>query len=172
MEINNREKNLFLIGFMGCGKSTMARLLAKKTGKKLIEMDETIEAEAGISINEIFAKYGETYFRDLETDLIRRIAKEGNAIVSCGGGAVLREENISVMRENGKIVYLSATPQTIYDHIHEQTNRPLLNGNMNVEYIGQLMEKRLPIYEKAADVTVCVDEKEKNTILELILTLS
>lgn len=172
MEGNNKDKNLFLIGFMGCGKSTMARLLAKKTGKKLIEMDETIEAEAGISINEIFAKYGETYFRDLETELIRRIAKEGNAIVSCGGGAVLREENVSAMRENGKIVYLSATPQTIYNRIHNETNRPLLNGNMNVEYIGQLMGKRLPIYEKAADVTVCVDEKEKSTILELILTLS
>ena len=172
METNNQEKNLFLIGFMGCGKSTMARLLAEKTGKKLIEMDETIEAEAGITINEIFAQYGEAHFRDLETTLIRRISKEGSAIVSCGGGAVLREENVSAMRENGKIVYLSATPQTIYDRIHDQTNRPLLNGNMNVEYIGQLMEKRLPIYEKTADVTVCVDEKEKNTILELILTVS
>lgn len=171
METNKKEKNLFLIGFMGCGKSTMAKMLAEETQKHLIEMDETIEAEAGITINEIFAKYGELHFRDLETALIKRIAEEGSAIVSCGGGAVLREENIKAMRENGTIVYLSATPKTIYERIHDQTNRPLLNGNMNVEYIGQLMGKRLPIYEKAADITICVDGKDKESCLKELIEM-
>jgi len=158
---NKRERNLFLIGFMGCGKSTMARLLAAETGKELVEMDETIEVEQGMKITAIFEKYGENYFRDLETQLIERIADKGGAIVSCGGGAVLREENIAAMRKNGKIVYLAATPETIYERVRDKTTRPLLNGNMNVEYITQLMEKRLPIYEKAADVILYVDGKEK-----------
>lgn len=164
-------KNVFLIGFMGSGKSTIARLLAKETGNKLIEMDETIEAEAGCSINEIFEKQGEAYFRDLESQLVERIAKNGSAVVSCGGGAVLRPENVANMRKNGTIVYLSATPETIYKRVCHSTNRPLLNGNMNVEYITQLMEKRLPIYEKAADVVIVVDNKEKSEIVSEIVEI-
>ena len=120
-------KNIFLIGFMGCGKSTLARLLSEQTGAKLIEMDETIEAEAGMSINEIFEKFGETHFRDLESQLVVRIAEEGGAVVSCGGGAILRSENVEAMRKNGTIVYLSATPETIYQRVRYSTNRPLLN---------------------------------------------
>ena len=166
METNN---NIFLIGFMGCGKSTMARLLSETTGAKLIEMDETIEAEAGMTINEIFEAYGETYFRDLETQLIRRIAEEGGAVVSCGGGAILRSENVAYMKENGKIIYLSATPETIFQRVRHSTNRPLLNGNMNVEYISSLMEKRLPRYLAAADITIVVDNKEKQDILNELL---
>lgn len=165
METN---KNIFLIGFMGCGKSTIARLLSEKTGAELIEMDETIEAEAGMSINEIFEKFGEVHFRNLESQLIERIAQKGGAVVSCGGGAILRQENVDNMRKNGQIIYLSATPETIYERIKCSTNRPLLNGNMNVEYISSLMEKRLPRYESAADRTICVDGKEKIEVLNEI----
>lgn len=171
MENKTKEKNIFLIGFMGSGKSTMAKLLANETDRELIEMDETIEAEAGCSINEIFEIHGETYFRDLESDLIKRIADKGGAVVSCGGGAVLREENVKHMKENGKIIYLSATPETIFERVRYSTNRPLLNGNMNVEYITQLMEKRLAVYEKAADEIVCVDQKGKSEILSEMKTI-
>ena len=168
METN---KNIFLIGFMGCGKSTMARLLKEKTGKELIEMDETIEREEGKSINEIFEMYGETYFRDLESELVRRIADKGGAVVSCGGGAILRPENVENMKKNGIIIYLSATPETIYQRVKNSTHRPLLNGNMNVEYITSLMESRLPRYMSAADVTICVDGKEKQQIVDEIYAL-
>ena len=168
MEAN---KNIFLIGFMGCGKSTMARLLSEKQGLELIEMDETIEAEAGMSINEIFETYGEAHFRDLETQLIVRIAEKGGAVVSCGGGAILRPENVEMMKKNGKVIYLSATPETIYERVHSSTNRPLLNGNMNVEYIASLMEKRMPRYLAAADITIVVDDKEKNEILDALCAI-
>ena len=164
-------KNIFLIGFMGSGKSTIARLLAKETGKELIEMDETIEKEAGCSINRIFEAHGEVHFRNLESELVARISNKGGAVVSCGGGAVLREENVVNMRKNGTIVYLSATPETIYKRVRNSTHRPLLNGNMNLEYITQLMEKRLPIYEAAADEVVVVDDREKSQIVEKILEL-
>lgn len=171
MENSMKEKNIFLIGFMGSGKSTMARLLAKDTNRELIEMDETIEKEAGCTINELFEKHGESYFRDLESALVKRIADKGGAVVSCGGGAVLREENVANMKKNGKIIYLSATPETIYERVRHSTNRPLLNGNMNVEYIRELMDKRLAIYETAADVIVDVNQKEKSEIVEEIASL-
>lgn len=162
-------KNIFLIGFMGSGKSTIARMLAKETGKELIEMDETIEAESGCAINQIFEEHGEAYFRDLESHLVGRIAGRGGAVVSCGGGVVLREENVLNMRKNGKIIYLCATPETIFKRVCHSTNRPLLNGNMNVEYIGELMRKRLPIYEKAADVVIDVNNKEKSDVVREII---
>ena len=171
METNKKEKNLFLIGFMGCGKSTLARLLAEENGIELVEMDETIEAEAGVSINEIFAAHGEAYFRDLETALVKRIAKNGGTVVSCGGGAVLREENVAAMKENGRVIYLSATSETIYERVHDKTNRPLLNGNMNVEYISQLMQKRVALYEAAADEILCVDGKSKQENLKALQEL-
>ncbi len=170
MEVTN-QKNIFLIGFMGCGKSTMARMLSRETGMELVEMDETIEAEAGITINEIFDKFGEQHFRDLESGLVERITDKGGVIVSCGGGAILREKNVEMMKKNGIIVYLSATPETIYNRVKNSTHRPLLNGNMNVEYITELMEKRLPLYEKAADEIVYVDGKEKVQIVKEISRL-
>ena len=169
METN--KKNIFLIGFMGCGKSTMAKLLAEKMGMTLVEMDETIEKEEGRTINEIFATDGENYFRDVESQLIVRIADEGGMVVSCGGGAILREENVENMKKNGMVIYFSATPETIYQRVKNSTNRPLLNGNMNVEYITQLMEKRISKYENAADKIIIVDGKEKPQVLEEMLEL-
>jgi len=168
METKKVRENIFLIGFMGSGKSTMAKMLAKEMGNELVEMDETIEAEAGMSINEIFEKHGEDYFRDLESTLIERIARKGGVIVSCGGGAILREENVLNMKKSGKIIYLSATPETIYERVRHSTNRPLLKGNMNIEYITCLMEKRIDIYRSTADEVVSVDAKDKKTILEEI----
>ena len=162
--------NIFLIGFMGVGKSTIARLLARELEMDLVEMDETIEAEAGMSINEIFDKYGEGHFRDLETELVERIARAGGVVVSCGGGTVLRQENVAMMKLSGKIIFLSATPETIYERVKNSTNRPLLNGNMNVEYIASLMEKRRAAYEGAADVVISTDGKLKTQIVEEILS--
>ena len=161
--------NIFLIGFMGVGKSTIAKLLARELQAELVEMDETIEAEAGMSINEIFEKFGEQHFRDLETALVERVAKTGGAVVSCGGGAVLRPENVELMKQSGKIIFLSATPETIYERVKHSTNRPLLNGNMNVEYIRGLMERRREAYENAADVVISTDGKWKSQIVEEIL---
>ena len=166
MEAN--KKNVFLIGFMGCGKSTLARRLSRDTQMELIEMDEIIEAEENMSISQMFETYGEEYFRDLESALVERITQKGNCVVSCGGGVILREENVKKMKENGKIIYLSATPETIYNRVKNSTKRPLLNGNMNVEYIRQLMDKRLPLYEQAADEVVCVDDKEKFEIAQIL----
>ena len=161
--------NIYLIGFMGVGKSTIGRLLAEETKGQLVEMDETIEAEQGMTINEIFAQQGETHFRDLESELVERIAGQEEKIVSCGGGAVLRGENVANMKKSGTIVFLSAMPETIYERVRYSTNRPLLKGNMNVEYIAGLMEKRRALYESAADVIISTDEKTTEEIVRELL---
>ncbi len=164
-------QNIYLIGFMGVGKSTIGKILAEETEGQLVEMDEIIEAEQKMTINEIFTQYGETHFRDVESEIIARIAGQEKRIVSCGGGAVLRPENVANMRKSGKIVFLSATPESIYQRVRYSTNRPLLNGHMNVEYIKELMEKRRSFYEDAADVTISTDGKEKQDIVREILNL-
>lgn len=161
-------KNIFLIGFMGSGKSTIARALSEMQGSKRIEMDEQIEAEQGMPITEIFAEYGEERFRDLETELLERLQAEKGAVVSCGGGAVLREKNRALMKACGCIVLLTAKPETILKRVKNSTNRPVLNGHMNLEDITALMEKRRVCYEEAADIAVETDAKSSREIAEEI----
>ena len=162
-------RNIFLIGFMGCGKSTIARMISKKLGVAQVEMDELIVEELGMSITEIFEKFGEEHFRDIETDLVHRLQEKDGVVVSCGGGAVLREENRNMMKESGVIVLLTAQPETILARVKNSTNRPVLNGNMNVEYITALMERRKACYEDAADITVATDGKSVEEICEEII---
>lgn len=162
-------ENIFLIGFMGAGKSTIAKGLQRTLGMELVEMDARIVEEQKMSINEIFAQYGEDYFRDIESQLILDIGQEGNTIVSCGGGVVVRPQNTEYMKKSGKIVFLSATPQTIYERVKHSTDRPILNGHMNVEYIAQLMEKRRALYEAAADIRIETDGKSRDEICREIV---
>lgn len=164
-----QDGHIFLIGFMGCGKSTNARFLSKMTGAAQIEMDEVIASREGMAITEIFAVHGEEYFRSAETDTIRSLRGREPLIVSCGGGAVLREENVALMRDMGTIVLLTASPETIYNRVKGSTERPVLNGHMNVEYIEDLMEKRRPRYEAAADLVVSTDGKSVKEICREIL---
>ena len=162
-------KNIYLIGFMGAGKSTAARALSDAAGMDMVEMDQRIEKEQEMPITEIFAVYGEAYFRDLETELIGSLAKKTGLVVSCGGGSVLREKNAALMKESGCIVLLTATPETIYERVRHSTNRPVLNGNMNVDYIRALMEKRRERYEAVADVMIPTDGRTIREIAADIL---
>ncbi len=164
-----QRKNIFLIGFMGAGKSTVARKLQSEYGMRLIEMDEQIEAQEKMPISEIFAERGEEYFRRLETELLESLNREENTVVSCGGGVPMRERNVEAMRKSGRIVYLSASPETIYERVRHAHNRPLLENNMNVEYIAGLLGERLPKYLAAADVTVSTDGRDVKEICEEIL---
>lgn len=120
-------------------------------------------------IADIFEKYGEAHFRDLETELLRRIGQEAGTIVSCGGGAVLRDENTGIMKQNGCIVLLTAEPETIFERVRYSRERPVLNGNMNVEYIRGLMEKRRERYEAAADIIIATDGRSIGEICDEVL---
>ena len=162
-------QNIFLIGFMGAGKSSIAKELSKKLQMNIVEMDQRIVQEQGMSINEIFEKYGEDHFRDIESQLILDLGNTEPVIVSCGVGVVIRQENSQYMKKSGKVVFLTAKPETIFERVRYSKERPILNGNMNVEFIADLMAKRLPLYEAAADVMIHTDGKTVAQIAEEII---
>lgn len=163
------EENIFLIGFMGAGKSTVAAELERQLHIPHAEMDALIVEREGMAISDIFAEKGETYFRDAETALLKDLTEKKGIIISCGGGAVMRDENAALMKQCGKIVLLTATPETIYERVKDSTDRPILNGNMNVDYIRELMEKRKDRYLAVADVVVATDQKSAEEITREIL---
>lgn len=151
--------NVFLIGFMGSGKSTVSNYLSTHYQMEKVEMDQRIAHQEGMSISDIFQAHGEEYFRDLETKLLIELQKKKNIVVSCGGGVPMREKNVAEMKKNGKIVYLDANPKTIYERVKNSHDRPLLEHNKNIPFIAQMMEQRRPKYEAAADITVQTDKK-------------
>ena len=156
--------NIVLIGFMGAGKSTVSEYLSTVFAMDVVEMDQVIAEREGMSIPDIFATYGEEYFRNRETNLLKEMQLRKQAVISCGGGAALREENVAEMKKNGRVVLLTASPQTIYERVKDSTDRPILNGNNNIEFITELMEKRREKYEKAADIVIYTDGK---TVLQI-----
>ena len=156
--------NIVLIGFMGAGKSTISDYLSTMFDMDIVEMDQVIAEREEMSIPDIFATYGEEYFRDLETNLLIEMQEKKNVIISCGGGVAMRERNVAEMKKNGRVVLLTAHPQTILDRVKDSDDRPLLNGHKNVEYIEQLMEARREKYEAAADIVVDTDNK---TVLQI-----
>lgn len=149
------EKNIVLIGFMGCGKSTIGKKLSKKLDYNFIDMDKHIEAAENMTIQEIFNKKGEAYFRKLEKNLIKNISeKKGGYVIATGGGVIKDYENINFLKKNGVLVYLKASPENIYRNIRYDNSRPLLNGGNKIEKIKKLMAERSGTYEKYAQITI------------------
>lgn len=161
--------NIFLIGFMGAGKSTIAEELQHRLGMDRVEMDQMIVEKQGMAISDIFEQYGEAYFRNLESNILIELQKRRHMIVSCGGGVVMRDENTEHMKKSGCVILLTATPETIYERVKDSDERPILNNNMSVEYIGSLLEKRRARYEAAADIAVATDGKTTTQICEEIV---
>ena len=169
MESQIMNENILLIGFMGTGKTSVSRELKKITNLPEIDMDKYIVEREKMSIAEIFDKFGEDYFRKVETECLKEILKNKGLIVSCGGGVVVKDENVSYMKNRGKIVLLTATPETVYERVKHSTERPILNNNMNVEFIGELMEKRRERYLSVADIIIKTDNKSIEDIVKEIL---
>lgn len=165
------DKNIYLIGFMGAGKSSVSRAMAEMSGLEEVDMDAAIVSREGMMIPEIFEKKGEEYFRKAETEVLKELAGKQGVIVSCGGGTILKEENRKLMKKSGEVVFLSASPETIYERVKNGRNRPLLNGHMNVEYIRGLMEERMPSYQQAKTMEIITDGKLPQKIAEEIFTI-
>lgn len=151
--------NIVLTGFMGTGKTAVGRELSKMLGMKVVDVDAEIEKSQGMKISDIFSRHGEPRFREIETETIRRVADLDGAIISTGGGAVLREENMAALRERGMIFCLSASAETICRRTKPSNDRPLLQVDNPMARINELLEYRKPFYEKAG---IMIDTENKS----------
>ena len=153
---------------MGCGKTTVAALLGEKLRWETVDTDAWLEEEHG-SIARIFAEHGEAYFRNLERQTAKRIATLDRRIVSVGGGFVLQEENVALLKANGTFVYLRAKKETLEKRLTKDDSRPLLQGGNLSARLESLLSERSAIYESVADCIVDVDEKSPAEIADEII---
>lgn len=148
-EVHNR-KNIALTGFMGSGKSTIGKELAKLLNMDFIDLDDAIEAKQKMTIKDIFAKYGEDYFRKLESDACKKLVNLENTVISLGGGTVMFNDNDKTIKENAYLIFLNRTFEEIEENLRGSTNRPLLELNNTFK----LYSSRLPKYLSCSDVSV------------------
>lgn len=159
--------NIVLCGFMGCGKSTVGRNIARKTGKKFVDMDLYIEDKAGLTVSEIFDKFGEDGFRDMEHNACKELSQLKGLIIASGGGAFTFERNVSVFKGKDTIVLLDVPLSVIKYRLRNDKVRPLLQRPDKDKAMQELYEKRLPIYKNAADIIV----SGKNTPMKTAFTV-
>ena len=157
------KKNIVLIGMPGCGKSTAAALLSRKTGRELTDTDSLVEA-GGRPLPHIFAEDGEAEFRRLETEAVRLAGKGAGKIIATGGGAILKPENRIALRENSTVIFLNAPLETL-----ATDGRPL---SKNIETLKKMYAERLPLYLETADKTVEVDPDPEITVRRIIECVS
>lgn len=158
--------NLVLIGFMGSGKTTFGKACAKKLGMEFLDADEYIVKKAGKSIPQIFAEDGEESFRKLETEVLMHLRDTlQNTVLATGGGMPLRKENAHLLKEIGRVEYLTATSKEIYERVKGDTNRPLLQCENPYERICDLMKARKSLYEQAADVVIDTNSNDIDAIV-------
>lgn len=165
------KKNIILIGFMGCGKSTIGRGLSGELGYEFLDTDTKIQNDMAMSINDIFENYGEAYFRKIERNLCKVAALNSNMVIATGGGIIKNQSNIDTLKTNGVFIYLKNTPEKIYRNIKYDTSRPLLNVDNKEEKIKELLAERTPLYESCADITVDVSELKIDESIKKIVDI-
>lgn len=167
-------KNIILIGFMGCGKTSVGKRLATTIGSDFLDTDELIEKAQKRSIREIFDTDGEAAFRTMETDCLKELLKnkENGFVLSVGGGLPIREENRMLLKQLGDVILLQASPDVIYQRVKNDRTRPLLQDKNPRGRILDLMSARKKYYEDAADHMVLVDGKTFDEIIEDIMNAS
>jgi len=162
------EKNVYLIGFMGSGKSLVGRKLAERMGREFIDMDEEIEKIEGMKIKEIFTRKGEEYFRMQEEKLLEELGRLKGRVISTGGGVVMRERNWKILKK-GVTVYLEISEEEAIKRLKDVKDRPILERGKREEIIKTLLPIRRPYYEKA-DIKVKAEGKKVEEIVEEILS--
>ena len=162
--------NIVLIGYRGTGKSTVAGILGERLNRTVISTDAEIVKEAGQSIPLIVEKFGWDHFRNLETEMCRKLTGQDNLVIDTGGGLILKDENVKTLKANGKIYWLTAEVSTIANRISGDTQRPSLSGTKSfVEEIEEILEIRRPHYQAAADVLIPTDHETPELIANQIL---
>ena len=153
---------------MGAGKTTVGRILAGRLGYRYCDSDKVIETKAGKTIPEIFSGLGEDRFRELESETLESLSGKIKQVIATGGGAVMRDRNWDAMKKGGVTVYLEAPAEVIWNRIKHSKTRPLLNVDKPLEAAKDLLEKRIPFYEKA-DLTVDTESPSVNEIASEII---
>lgn len=163
-------KSIYLLGFMGCGKTTVGKILAKKLDVKFIDLDEEIVLHTGKSIPTIFEEKGEKGFREIETEVLKKISND-RTVISTGGGIVTRHENIVFMKQNGILFYLESNIETLYNRIYSDKNRP--NAvNRTIEELNELFLSRKSLYEKADFIISDIEQSPVKVAMEIINCLN
>jgi len=160
-------KNIYLVGFMGSGKSTVGKILTEKLNMNFVDIDKLIEEKEGMKIKDIFEQKGESYFRELERKQIEAIVKQEGLVVSTGGGLGANLDNMNFMKKNGDVVWLDVSLNTVLDRLKNDQDRPLLK--QPTEKIKQLFEERKNVY-RLANIRINADKKTPSQIVEEILT--
>ena len=155
--------NIALVGMMGCGKTTIGKLIAKELGFSFVDTDELIVEEENRSINKIFEENGEEYFREIETSILIKTLNNDNQIISTGGGIIKKDENIKLLKEKSIVIYLEADDKTLYNRVKNNKGRPLLNVDNMQEKITTLLKERENKYKQAHN-TISTKNKEPNDI--------
>ena len=161
--------HIILIGYMGCGKSSVGKRLSYVLKQPYLDTDKMIETKERKTINEIFAQQGEQAFRDMETACVRSLfSNQQDYVIAVGGGLPMREENRMLWRKLGKVVYLRAKPDTIYERLKGDDTRPLLRGDNPRQKIEEMIAARGPVYEETAHIRIDVDGKSFEQIMDEI----
>lgn len=150
--------NIALIGFMGSGKSTVGRQLAKALEMKFVDIDRLITIREGMGIPEIFKEKGEAYFRRLENLIVQEESRDNNVVISTGGGVIIDNDNIKNLKKTSFVVYLDCTLECVYTRVKRRKNRPLLNVDDMLEVITDLHNKREKLYRISCDYSVYIDD--------------
>lgn len=159
--------NIVLVGFMGTGKTSIGKRLSSQLRMRYVDTDNVIERDSQRWISDIFAQDGEEVFRGLETEAVIKVSKLRNHIISTGGGVVLKEMNITTLKENGVVFCLTATPEEIYRRVGHQTHRPLLQTTDPMETIRSMLDQRESFYSKA-DFMVDTTERSFTDVISQI----
>ncbi len=160
--------NIYLVGFMCSGKSTVGKLLAEKTGRKFVDIDTLIEDEEGKKISQIFEEKGEAYFRELERKKIEELSKQKGLVVSTGGGLGANLENMNIMKKKGVVIWLQISFEEVKNRCGSDTNRPILN--LPEDRLKKLFEEREQVY-KLSDISLSTENKTPEEIVNQILFL-
>jgi len=161
-------KNIILTGFMGTGKTSAGRGLARELNLKFIDTDDLIEKEAGICIKEIFTKFGEEYFRRLESKIIHEVSSDENMIIATGGGAVVNPENLLALKKNGVLICLTASLDVIISRVGSGDERPLISEGDMKDTISSLLNAREPFYKKADFIVDTSTKSIKEVVKEIL----